>query len=614
MFRFSSISAAVRCGILSLTVHVSAAKAQETYELPRLAIYSGQVANQTPVATFAMPVSALQFDPRVDVQSRNFAEAQADVTIRGGIFENTGFKLGALSVYDPQTGHYFAELPVAPQMLSSPRVMTGAANALTGFNAEVGSVAYDWSPIARHGELSVAAGQYATNRQGIYQGWTRSVSGNDATIGIDVEATRSESDGSIPFGDHQFERIGGRLQLRTAHSQTDLFAGRQTKFFGWLNLYTPFGFNETEDLATELVALNHREWTTPENFWQIGAYYRRNHDDYEFNRAVPGAFNPFQHTTHVRAVSLEGHQSWGPWGLGYRAQAMRDHLESTSLTAGSFKSRRYTKVAVVPEYSAQTSAGNLTLRAGASFDDTNHDASAISPIVELVLQHSPAWRWYAQYAEATQVPTYTALKSSAASGLFRGNANLQRETSRNLEGGVRFVHGEWTVDGAIFYRWDDELVDWTYKMGVTARTANPVDLGTKGIELVAQRRGKNHDLVLSYAYLDKTSDYGTATVDASFYALNYAHHRFTAAIVARLGGNFEVRLDNEYRVQADNFLRTVGGDEAFLSGVGVYYFPPAWRGAELSARLDNLWDSDFQEVPAVPAGRRQWIVGATYRW
>jgi vitamin B12 transporter len=84
--------------------------------------------------------------------------------------------------------------------------------------------------------------------------------------------------------------------------------------------------------------------------------------------------------------------------------------------------------------------------------------------------------------------------------------------------------------------------------------------------------------------------------------------------VARLGGGFEVRMDNEYRIQEENYLRTAGGDDAFLTGIGLYYLPKAWRGLEVSFRVDNLWDSDFQEVPSVPAGRRQWIAGATYHW
>jgi vitamin B12 transporter len=236
-----------------------------TYELPKLVTYSTQVANQTPVATFAMPVSGLRFEPRVDVQARNLAEGQADIAIRGGVFENTGFKLGAAALYDPQTGHYFAEIPVAPAMLLSPQVLTGADNAASGFNAGVGAVAYGWRPIAQRGEAAVAFGDHATNRQSLYQGLVLPGGRGGQALAADFELSRSESDGSVPFGDHDFRRASGRLQLQGAQSQTDFFAGVQQKFFGWPNLYTPFGFNETEDLRTILYAFNHRAWTSPDS-------------------------------------------------------------------------------------------------------------------------------------------------------------------------------------------------------------------------------------------------------------------------------------------------------------------------------------------------------------
>ena len=112
-------------GLIANLALLGTLAAQESIILPKVSVYSEQVANQTPAATYAMPVSGLQFEPRVDVQARNLAEAQADVAIRGGVFENTGFKVGAFSVYDPQTGHYLAELPIAPAMLSTPRILRG---------------------------------------------------------------------------------------------------------------------------------------------------------------------------------------------------------------------------------------------------------------------------------------------------------------------------------------------------------------------------------------------------------------------------------------------------------------------------------------------------------
>src|SRR5689334_20103617 len=109
--------------------------------LPEVTVYSPRVANQTPAVSFAMPVSALRYEPQVDVQARNLTEAQSDVTIRGGIFENTGFRIGGVSLIDPQTGHYYAEIPIAPAMLGAPEILTGADHALLTLNSTVGAIA-----------------------------------------------------------------------------------------------------------------------------------------------------------------------------------------------------------------------------------------------------------------------------------------------------------------------------------------------------------------------------------------------------------------------------------------------------------------------------------------
>ena len=94
-------------------------------------VYSPSVANQEPAGTFAMPVSALRYEPLVDIEPRNMAEAQSDVTIRGDTFENTGLQVGALSIFDPQTGHYLTELPDrARDAGSAPRSSPGPTTRL----------------------------------------------------------------------------------------------------------------------------------------------------------------------------------------------------------------------------------------------------------------------------------------------------------------------------------------------------------------------------------------------------------------------------------------------------------------------------------------------------
>ena len=59
----------------------------------------------------------------------------------------------------------------------------------------------------------------------------------DWSWGAEIESSRSESDGTIPFGDHLFKRTSGRIQILGPNSQTNLFAGYQDKYFGCQEMY-----------------------------------------------------------------------------------------------------------------------------------------------------------------------------------------------------------------------------------------------------------------------------------------------------------------------------------------------------------------------------------------
>ena len=606
-----------RFAFLLLITVVSACAQTEPVTLPAVTIYSSHVANQEPSGSFAMPVSALSYEPLVDVQARNLAEGQADVSIRGGTFENTGFSIGAVPIYDPQTGHYFAELPVAPAMLGAPLVRTGADNAVSGWNATAGSVAYAWSPIRTGGFASVGAGDNDLFHSELYSGYVSDVKLAGRTLAADASVAHSESDGTRPFGDSNFTRHNARLQLANDVSQTDFFAGYQEKQFGWVNLYTPFNTPETENLRTTLLALNHRVSQGADgDFVEVGAYYRRNIDNYQ----IPTFAYSAHHTTWVQGAGLEGRVSVADaTAVKYRAGAIADDLQSDKLTAGTYHTRTQVYAGVVPEHTfTLDSRQALVVSAGANYDGSNRVSSQVSPVAEIALEQkaSALKRLYVSYAETTQLPTYTALNSPMGGGLFRGNPNLGRSISQNFEIGGNGVVQDWAAKAAVFFRRDNNLVDWTYNSALpptTARVANAVDIDTTGFEAVLSRTFHAVDFVFGYTILHKNANYGSAAVDASFYALNYPDQRLTAAIVARLGAGFELRMDNEGRLQQPNALRR-RNDDVVLSSLGLYYVVPHVKGLMLSAQVDNLWNTYYEEVPLVPGARRQFSVGATYGW
>lgn len=601
--------------LLPLTCLAAAAPVPVT--LPAFGVYSPRVANQDPVATFAAPVSALRFEPGVDLQSRNFAEAQADLTLRGGTFETAGVSVGAVSLLDPQTGHYLLELPVPPSMLGAPSLVSGPALAASSLNATSGAVTYGWRPVRAGGQVGAGWGPQATRRQEFQAGATRMTGAGGARLGAEIAWAHSESAGAVVDGDHGFDRVAGRLQRVSGLAQTDLFAGYQAKAFGWPNLYTPFNSPEAENLQTVLFALNHRIAGPGQDYAEFGAYHRRNKDDYAFNRRAPvGPVHPFQHTTWVSGAAAGGRASGTSAALAWRAEVLADEIHSTSLTFGRYRTRTLVKLALVPEWSFGAVPEATTVRAGVAYDDGNRHGGALGPVAEVSRNFSSGtWRRVSVgLSRTSQVPGYTALNASAASGLFRGNPNLGRSRADEIQAALEGRWSEWDVRAEVFHRQDDALVDWTFRRGVTARLARPVDVSTSGAGLLARRSWGRSDVVLGYTGLTKRPDYRGEVVDGSFYALNYARHRLTAAATLRLGGGWEVRSDHVLRLQADNPLRVVGGRQAWQAALGLAWRPPAWRGPEFSVSVENLGQSRFQEVPAVPAAPRQWVAGVRHAW
>lgn len=588
-------------------------------EITEITVSADRVANSQPAGTYTAPVTSLRFDPLTEIQSRGIAEGQSDVTVRGGVFENTGFKIGAVTVVDPQTGHYSAGLAIDPALMSPPGIYEGIDNAVEGFNSAIATIAYSIRRLEDGGIFLAGAGSDDLNFQSIRLSRSNATSA-DNTIGASLSFARSEGDGSVTDGDHRFSRYNLQLQRADDRSQSDLLVAYQDKFYGWPGAYTGFAtLAEIDDTQTTLVIANHRRETNA-GWWEAGGFYRRLVDDYDFNRTTieSGLPGSFEHETRNYAAGLQGLLVAGRVSWRYGAQVTADELvRSTDLTNGNFNTRRYATLTVVPSIDFDIErSGTLTLRAGATVDYSNRDSNAVLPLVGLNLTKptGTGHTMYAiEYAATSQLPGYTALNSNP-NGLFGGNPNLGRERAKQLVLSVSREVDDWQGRAAIFSRRDDKLVDWTFTTGAPfARQANPVDIDVVGFEAFLTRRWLNLELAAGYTYLDKDADYGGALVNASFYALNFARHRTTLAVRYQFAESFELRFDNEYRDQEDNPLR-VGDNSAYLASLSLHWDSTRLIGLRASLIADNLTDDEYQPFPGTPAAGRQLSLSASYSW
>ena len=583
----------------------------DTPVLEEVSVIAARVANQHPSASASTIATALRFDPETDIQARGAAESQADILIRGGTFENTAVTVGAMTIMDPQTGHYALELPIDPDLLSRPSIRVGSAHGSASMNATAGSVQYALLPIEAFSTLTLGVGENAMSLQSLGIARTRALTATDS-MAIALAAARSSSDGTVTNGDHDMERYNLAVQHRSDSHQSDLLLAYQDKFFGWPGAYTGFAtLAETDHTKTSLVLANHRAVNGATNY-QVSAYARELVNDYDFDRSTverggPGAFD---HVTRVWGIGGQLATNLSGNRIEYTGQWHSDELvSSTDLTEGDFTSRDYLSLSVAPVWLAAIGREQVTFKTGLSYADTNRDSSQLGPLVSVLWAASDRPLTLGiDYTQTSQVPGYTALRSRP-NGLFGGNSDLGREVSQQLNLDLAYQAERAKLEVAAYLRNDRDLVDWTYSiLRTTKRQANPVDLDVMGLQWRISGETRALSWSVGGSVIDKQADYGAAAVNASYYALNYAKQRANVALVWQITDAVALFLDSEYRKHASNPLRQSSA-EAYFTSVSVDYI---WSSrARVSVLIDNLTNDRFEYFPGSPGGARSASVRLT---
>ena len=82
----------------------------------------------------------LDYVPGIDVRSRGTNGVQADITMRGGTFDQVIILLNGINITDPQTGHQNLDLPVDISVIDRIEVLQGTALNVFGLSAFSGAI------------------------------------------------------------------------------------------------------------------------------------------------------------------------------------------------------------------------------------------------------------------------------------------------------------------------------------------------------------------------------------------------------------------------------------------------------------------------------------------
>jgi vitamin B12 transporter len=565
----------------------------------------------------------LQLFPGLDVRRRGVHGVQADLSIRGGSFEQVLVLVDGVPVNNPQTGHHTLDLPVPVDAIERVEVLYGPGSALYGANAaggvvqiftkdgaaereggESGGVEAEDS-IEVDGSAELFAGENSLSGGSAVVGWVFGNRGSDGgalppregrkgrgwrggQVSHRLTLERSESDGyreglELEQGSGFYR---GVIPLGDSHTALDLSAGVSERDFGAQSFYSTRFPNQLELTEARFASAAMRTEVAGTRVHAHAA--GRWHDDtFILERSDPSLLTNVHEDRsldlQVRAVrdtaagTLEVGTGW-----------LSEDLDSTNL--GLRDRERWGSFAGLTGGVGER--GRVLWRAALHADRVDGDWE-VHPSAALSLSAGPG-RVRVSAASAYRVPSFTELYYRDPTSA--GNPDLEPERSWTYEAGYDWTGERSRASATLFRRDGSDLIDFVQAPGETLFVAvNLREVTTEGVELVAARKWGATTWTASYSWLDS---YGDEPAGVSAYVFDYLEHR--AVLRADGRATWDVRwgasLGWNDRYQNRDWLRL---DARLAKRLGP---------VEVFAEGTNLTDERYVEQGAVEMPGR-WLVG-----
>ena len=583
----------------------------------------------------AAPVQSIQelleYALSVDVRQRGVHGVQADISVRGGSFDQVLILLNGINLSDPQTGHHNFNLPVSLKSISRIEILEGPAARVYGPNAFSGAINIITGEGAEKSvQADVLAGQHNL------QDWN--VSGNLQLGNVNhfIAVNSISSDGYIENTDFKTQNVFYQGQLKMASGKLDVQLGYTDKGFGANSFYTPKYPNQYEAVKTTFASVKME--TGKKLHFTPALYWRRHQDRFELFRDNPASWYT-THNYHLTDVFGSNLNTWFSSKLGktaFGAEFRSENIWSNVLgetisepikvpgEEGHFftKSHSRTHISYFAEHSVYLEKFSASVGVMANWiSDLNFDWK-IYPGVDLAYQLDDCFKIYSSVNTSMRMPTYTDLYYNGPTNV--GNPDLKPETSSTIEGGVKFntegIQGH--VDA--FYRKGKDIIDWVRTSEeLKWETRNLTEINSTGIEAQLQMIPdkifkksiflKKVNLNYSYIHLDKGSNNYLSN-----YILDNLKHKFDLSVNHSIAGCFSANWQISWQdrngtytlFEDDSFTREIHYDPFWLTNLKVYWKK---KNLELYSVVSNIFDKTYIDLGNLAQPGRWVSFGISYK-
>ena len=526
--------------IFILLVNVTFAQKVMTHELKDVVVTAGRTAVEFSDLTRSVyvlnqkdiekiPVNdiqdLLQYVAGVDLKQRGVDGVQADISIRGGSFNQTLILIDGIKVTDPQTGHHNLNIPLSLGDIQRVEILKGQGSRVHGPNAFSGVI----NIITKKGnvkELSLIA----IGGQNGYYSTSLSVAYPTRILKSRISFNRKQSDGYIHNTDFKNKNFSYNGSVNLKNVLINTFAGYNDKQFGANKFYSARFPEQWEHTKTTFVNTSVKYFK--KNFLlDSKVYFRKNKDDYILIKDHPEIYEN-HHESNTYGAELQSTFNYKNGSTSIGGEFIKDKIKSTNL--GNHK-REKKGVFVEQRYFPSE---NLTLVGGFFAYDYAFLGWKFWPGLEAAYKFKNSSRIYANIGKSFRLPTYTELYYLSPTN--NGNPNLKSEETLNYELGFVFNSKNVNINGSIFRKEGKNLIDWTRKIGTDVWKAQNISkINTTGYELGLKvklnkllKQNILIDFQLDYTWLQADKTIGK--FNESKYLLDFLRHQLIGKILNKL--------------------------------------------------------------------------------
>jgi vitamin B12 transporter len=533
------------------------------------------------------------FFTALNTSKRGAGETSFDITMRGSNFEQVLVLVDGVPINNPQTGHFNSDFPFSLQDVERVEILRGGSSTTSGAGAFAGVVHIFLKKMKKNTDLQVNA----SGGENKFYSTTLNAGKKFNNLGFRVSVDKNKSDGFYVGQEFDNVKFTAGTYYNHKNTEIDLHAGYLKKDFGAAGFYAPYPSKET-------IKSNSYRFRIKQTFnrfdYSLTYSYNKHQDYFILDKTRPALFQSESDTT-LNFLNLSTAYKGAGFTASMGAQLRGETIDSTSM--GDRKRNRGALFFNV----------NLELTKQSGFDAgirRNFEPEGNSNFTYYTGLYHRLGRGMimrAGYGKSFRLPSFTELYYHSPANI--GNELLKPEISHNYEASFSMLRANHQMDISIFYRNQQNMIDWVRQYDVFSSTVYPWEAVNYeindiiGVEWTNRIRFKGTMISLGIEKLSAVNQEDMAGFQSK-YGFRFPDFTIKASVIQPIASFAKVAANYTYKHINDTTEKGHFMNLIFTVPIGH---------VELGLRMDNVFNSIIEEIPGLMVPGRWLYMTFTYK-